>query len=322
MSKLLDSMTSNKWAMEPRYLQACAAYLLMRTHDRPLSENAESSFKRAFEDDGEPRVRTPSGPGYSIVDSVAVVPIGGTLYRYSSQINTRSGGRGASYEQVQNAIDGALANSKAKAILLHIDSPGGTVYGVEQTAMKIAQAKRVKPVHAFIDGLGASAAYWLASQTSRVTASPDAEVGSIGAYTVLYDTTKWHDQNGFKAHLVRDGANKGIGVDGVPISENDLKIIQDEVSGYGDLFRAAVVRGRPQLSSSIAALADGRVHLAHKAAAMGLIDGVSGSLRDAVASLGKSSQASLNASPAMGATARDRSARGGQGERVVMRIVK
>ena len=152
MSKLLDSMTSNKWAMEPRYLQACAAYLLMRTHDRPLSENAESSFKRAFEDDGEPRVRTPSGPGYSIVDSVAVVPIGGTLYRYSSQINTRSGGRGASYEQVQNAIDGALANSKAKAILLHIDSPGGTVYGVEQTAMKIAQAKRVKPVHAFIDG--------------------------------------------------------------------------------------------------------------------------------------------------------------------------
>lgn len=288
MSRLLDAMTSSKWAMEPRYLRACAGYLAMRVDRRAEFESPEGAFKRAFDDDDSPRVKAAPGPGYSVVHDVAVVPIAGTLYRYSSQIDTRSGGRGASYEQVQRAIDGAVANSKAKAILLHIDSPGGTVYGVEQTAAKIQAAKQAKPVHAFVDGLGASAAYWLASQSSRVTAAADSEVGSIGAYTVIYDTTKWHDEHGFKAHLVKDGANKGIGVDGVPVTESDLKIIQDEVSGYGELFRAAVVRGRPQLASSIASLADGRVHLASRAQSMGLIDGVVGSVQEAIASLSKS----------------------------------
>lgn len=295
MSKLLEALASNKWAMEPRYLQQVAQYLMLRAVGREAQMLLDGTTYERSACSKQANQGANNGPGYALRSDAAVIPIGGSLYRYSSQINTMSGARGTSYEAISKAIDGAVKDPQARSIMLLCDSPGGTVSGVEMTALKIAAANKVKPVHAHIAGMGASAMFWLASQARTLTATADSEVGSIGVYTVVYDTTAWYEKNGYKAHLVKDGTLKGVGVDGVPVTEQDLKVVQEEVSGYGDLFRAAVARGRPQLAGSIAEIADGRVHIASKAKALGLIDGVVNSLEDAIALSSRATSAKVGA---------------------------
>jgi capsid assembly protease len=321
---LLEVMARAKWAMEPTYLRRCAEVLLLRElagrSDREAgAEHADAmgagGYKRAFDDeDYAPRVKQPEGPGYSVVGGVGVVPVGGAIYRYASQVNTRSGARGTSYERIGNALEAASRDSQVRSILLQIDSPGGTTAGVEQTALKIRSVARSKPVTAYVDGMAASAAYWLGSQASRIIASPDAEVGSIGVYTVLYDTAAWYAKQGVTPHLVKDGKHKAVGADGVAITEEDLRVVAEEVGGFGDMFREAVVRGRPGLSGSIADLADGRVHLSRKAMAMGLIDAV-GSLDEAIAAA-RNGGGSGGGGAAAGSMRADQRGR----EAVVMRI--
>src|SRR5581483_9650939 len=95
---------------------------------------------------------------------------------------------GTSTVMARRDIRQAVADQDVAGILLAIDSPGGTVAGTDDLAAEVRQARTSKPVWAAIDDLGASAAYWVASQTQRVTVnSPTALVGSIGTLQVIRD---------------------------------------------------------------------------------------------------------------------------------------
>ena len=84
------------------------------------------------------------------------------------------------------AFDRAAADSSIGAIVLNIDSPGGSVYGVEELADKIYKARGTKPVYAVANSLAASAAYWIGSAASQLYVTPSGEVGSIGVLAALY----------------------------------------------------------------------------------------------------------------------------------------
>ena len=206
---------------------------------------------------------------YALEGGVAIVPLMGPLTKAGSWKFDET-----STVQVRRMLRQATADSKVEAILLHIDSPGGHVAGTEALAADVARAALEKPVTAHIDDLGASAAYWIASQATTITANTTAEVGSIGTYAVLEDSSGQMDRLGIKVHVIGAGAYKGIGVDGAPLTEQALEYVQGRIADLNQHFLAAVSAGRRASPSTVGTWADGRVHIAQKALTMGLIDQV------------------------------------------------
>lgn len=110
--------------------------------------------------------------------SVAVIPVRGPLFRHANMLTRVSGA--TSYAEVAQDLRAALENPDVRSIVLNIDSPGGSANGVAELASHIYDARGDKEVVAYVGGLGASAAYWLASAASRIVANKTAMLGSVG----------------------------------------------------------------------------------------------------------------------------------------------
>jgi signal peptide peptidase SppA len=233
---------------------------------------------KAMEDDDEDG--PPKRPAYTVHDGTAVIPIVGAMakaagkYAQTGTVDTR------------RAIRKAVHDDNVESILLHIDSPGGTVAGTADLAADVAAANALKPVYAHVDDLGASAAYWVASQTRRITANATGRVGSIGTVLVLDDTSGKYAAQGIKVHVISTGKFKGAGTDGVPITPEQLAMFQEGVDDLNEHFVKGVAKGRNLPIGKVREVADGRVHIAEKAKGMGLIDDVC-SLDAAVAYIAK-----------------------------------
>lgn len=211
-----------------------------------------------------------SSANVSKSDQVAVVNITGSLMKQASSMSG-----GTSTLRVRQAIRSLAADSEIGAIVLRIDSPGGTVAGTEELASDIAAASKKKPVLAFIEDLGASAAYWIASQTQEISANATALVGSIGTYGVVQDLSAMAAKEGVKVHVVRAGTYKGTGVPGTEITQAQIGEMQRTVDALNSHFLDGVASGRHMTKEQVSSLADGRVHIASEAKKMGLIDSVS-----------------------------------------------
>ncbi len=207
-------------------------------------------------------------PQYELVGGVAVIPISGLITKGGDWLFG-----GTSTEATRKLISRALADSAVKSILLKIDSPGGTVAGVDDLASEIATANLVKPITTYIEDMGASAAYWLASQGSRIYANPSAEIGSIGVFTVIEDWSRAYENAGIEISVIRTGKYKGQ-VTGERVTEERKAEAQRIVDGMFALFKAAVQAGRKMDDEEFDAVSDGRVFLAEEAVALKLIDGV------------------------------------------------
>ena len=210
----------------------------------------------------EPKVR------YTIEGAVARIPFMGQVTKGNSSFG------GASSVWTRQSIRKAISDDRIKGILLHVDSPGGTVSGTGDLAGDIAAADGIKPVYAYIEDLGASAAYWIASQARAIFANPTAEVGSIGTMTYLEDSSGAYEKAGIKVHLVATGKYKGAWVDGLKIDEDYLKVVRTEVEDLNEHFLSGVMAGRGMTRDQVNGVADGRVWIADKAKTLGLIDEV------------------------------------------------
>lgn len=181
---------------------------------------------------------------------------------------------GASTVRTRQAIRRAVQDDGVRAILLHIDSPGGTVAGTADLAADVRAANEEKPVYTYFDDLGCSAAYWVGSQARHIAAGPTALVGSIGTVAVVEDSSGAMDRAGIKVHVVSTGKHKGAFADGAPITDEQLEALQVEVDDLNDHFLAGVAEGRHMTIEQVQGVADGRVHIASKAKDLGLIDAV------------------------------------------------
>lgn len=215
----------------------------------------------------------PESPPYALSPAgVAVMGIDGPMTKYRTSYASVLGG--TSTMAVRQAMGQAQRDPKVQAILLKIESPGGSVNGLFDFADAIVATDRMKPVYSFIEDLGCSAAYLAAASTRHIFANPYATVGSIGVYTVLEDTSGQYEKAGIKAHVVRSGAFKGAGADGVPVTSADLAEAQRQVDQWAELFVGAVAKGRRMSTENVRKLADGRTHFAAAAKTMGLVDSI------------------------------------------------
>lgn len=202
-------------------------------------------------------------------EGVAVIQLSGSLTKQASSFASSR-----STVAARRQVRAAAADESVTGILLYIDSPGGMVAGTADLADEITTAKKKKPVYAYIEDLGASAAYWIASQADKVFANSSAEVGSIGVFMVVTDWKAFAEKEGAKVHVVRFGDYKGAGVAGTEITDAQLAEWQRSVDNYGAMFVDAIAAGRGLTKTQAQQLADGRIHPAAAAADLKLIDGV------------------------------------------------
>jgi signal peptide peptidase SppA len=201
--------------------------------------------------------------------SVAVISATGILMKQQTSMG------GTSTVQLRRDVRTAAADPNVSAILLAVDSPGGTVAGTADLAAEVKAARRKKPVWAQITDLGASAAYWLASQADQVFASnATTQVGSIGTLQVVYDESAAAESAGIKTLVFGTGPLKGAGWPGSAVTDEQKANYQKQVDGIQAHFDAAVKAGRGMTQAQLTAVRTGGVWIAAEALALKLVDGV------------------------------------------------
>lgn len=210
--------------------------------------------------------------GYQNVGGVAVIPVNGVIGKKMNMMSQISGG--ASTQLIERDIKAALSDSEVSSILLHIDSPGGTVDGTQTLANVVTMAKSIKPTMAFADGLMASAAYWIGSAADEIVAAEGVtQIGSIGVVTSHTDMSKAQEQAGIKKTDIVAGKFKRIASQNSPLSDEALAYRQAEVDQIYSMFVSAVADNRGVSTETVLEdMADGRVFLAEDAMDRGMID--------------------------------------------------
>ncbi len=164
-----------------------------------------------------------------VENGVAVIPIQGVLLRSVPAIFSTFEIKATGYRDIEAEIRRANEDSKVKSILLDIDSPGGSVAGLYETAVAIANSP--KPVTSQIKDYGADAAFVLAAMGRKITAGRLAVVGGVGIVTVFHDYSEAAQKQGLKVHCIRSGEHKGMGVPGVKITDAQIVGIRAVVDG-------------------------------------------------------------------------------------------
>lgn len=266
LSALMDGIVAETWAMEPHHLERLLA--MARAAGLGLTP-PEAAAVAPQTMGGE--------PAYQVIDGVAHIPIRGYLLKSVPGWMKRWGVDATSLSDAVAAVERADQDPAVRSIVLDVDSPGGTISGTIEAGEAVAAAK--KPIVAHGTGMVASAAYWIASQADRLTATPSTPIGSIGVYRVLYDTSAAYERWGVKVHVVRTHELKGTGVDGSKLTEAQLAAEQVLINSAGDLFQRAVASGRKLKPDAVKAVATGEVWFAQDAQSRGLIDGVEAAQR-------------------------------------------
>jgi signal peptide peptidase SppA len=222
------------------------------------------------------------------VGSVAVIPVYGVIEHHSDWLMELFGG--TSVDGLRESLRGALNDPDVKAIVLDIDSPGGTVAGITELAAEIREARGgAKPIIAAANAFAASAAYWLASQADELVVTPSGQVGSIGVYAVPQDLSGMLEQMGVDVTLVSAGPHKTEGNEFEPLSDEAREALQERVDASYNQFVGDVAAGRRVSAEQVKTdFGGGRVLSSKKALAAGMVDRIE-TLGETIQRLGKAS---------------------------------
>jgi signal peptide peptidase SppA len=213
-------------------------------------------------------------------EGVAVVRVHGVITKGTTMMSLLLGG--TSMETLSAVLQELRTDRSVRTIVLDFDSPGGGVYGVDETAEVIADISKRKPVVAYVSGMCASAAYWLASACDRIVATPSAEVGSIGVYAIHFDESGAFAKEGIVPTLVKAGEHKAEANPYNPLSDEDRAAMQSRIDAYYAMFTKRVARGRRVSVDQVRgdAFGAGRVLGASDARSSGMVD-ATGTFEDA-----------------------------------------
>ena len=212
--------------------------------------------------------------------SVAVLPLYGILGQRMNLMMNISGG--TSTELFGKVFREAIADPSIGAIVIDVDSPGGSVFGIVELWQTIMDARGTKPVVAVADSLAASAAYWIISAADEIVVTPGGEVGSIGVLAAHEDLSGAREHAGVKTTLISTGKKKVLGNPFEPLSEEARASIQEKVDAYYSMFISSVARGRGvQVSEVRSGFGDGDTVMAGEAVRLKMADRI-GTLENAI----------------------------------------
>lgn len=255
------------WAVHPAFLDIIVEVVEMRAAGgRFTAEEIEERISAAE----RPR-QAATSPG-----NVAVLPLHGLISHRIYMVDDISGDGGTSTERFTRDFQRAMSDTNVGAVVLDVDSPGGSVHGVEELGDVIFSARGQKPVVAVANAWAASAAYWLASQADELVVTPSGEVGSIGVIAAHDDLSARAEQMGIKRTFVTAGRFKAEGNEFEPLADEARDYLQQRVNDYYAAFTKAVARGRGVKQSVVESerFGEGRMVGAQAAVAAGMADRV------------------------------------------------
>ncbi len=194
---------------------------------------------------------------------------------------------GANPENIISQLRRAEKDSRVKAILLRINSPGGTAAASQEIFYELKKVK--KPVVVSISDMGASGAYWVACASDYIYASPASDVGSIGVIIAIPNLRGLFEKLGIEYIVITQGKFKDIGNPGREMTSEEKKILRDQAEVIYNIFIKDVAESRKLSEKKVRELATGLAYPGIEAEEKGLIDEL-GSYNDAInkaADLGK-----------------------------------
>ena len=275
--KILDVLNS-PWAIVPEKLREITeVYARHLRGDKIDIESIRSEFGRA-----EP---APALKPYDIVQRVAVLSVEGVLGKKMNMFMHFSGG--TSTQLLGRALAQALDDPAVNAIVLSVDSPGGTVDGTQELARLLMQARSGdKPIVSWVDGYMASAAYWIGAAADAIYIGADTDVvGSIGVVTQHVDYSGAEAKAGIKTTEIYAGKFKRIASDVAPLSDAGREYLQERVDYLYSVFVEHIARQRDvSVDAVLNNMADGKIFIGRQAITAGLVDGAA-TLPDLIAEL-------------------------------------
>jgi len=200
---------------------------------------------------------------------VAVVPVVGTIVHRGGDMASGTASTQALIAQLQQLDN----DPNVRAVVLDIDSPGGTVDGVQEAAD--AMRALSVPVVAVANSMAASAAYWLAAQADEIVITPSGEVGSVGVYSMHADMSKALEIEGLDVTIVSKGKHKTEGNPFEPLGDEAKAEMQAHVDEAYAQFVADVAKGRGVSPSAVrSGYGEGRMVRGKAAVKAGMADRV------------------------------------------------
>jgi len=217
---------------------------------------------------------TTSSGGFG--DAVAIVRVEGPI----THSDDADSAVGAVSGTVISDLRAAEADDTVKAIVLRVDSPGGTVTGSAQIHEVIAAME--KPVIVSMAGVAASGGYYVSAPADYIFARADTTTGSLGVVLTLYDVTELMEKIGVEVNSVTSGPNKTIGDPWETLTPEQAVILQTFADEAYDGFVQVIVDGRHLSEEDVRRMADGRIYSGSQALELGLVDEL-GNFDDAIA---------------------------------------
>lgn len=207
------------------------------------------------------------------IRSVTVVRMEGTMvtgnYEDADVIGSEIVGR-----ELREAADDPMV----EAIVLRVDSPGGTPAAAQEIIGDLEYAKSKKPVVVSMGDIGTSAAYYVSAHADRIYANPDTFTAGVGVIWKFSDISRWMQNEGYNVSVIKSGSKKDMGSESRPLSVEEKEYAEKIVDDSFENFIADVTSERSILRSDIE---DGRVIRGADAVKMNIVDEL-GNLNDAI----------------------------------------
>jgi signal peptide peptidase SppA len=261
--KLLDLITA-PWAIAPEKLREIQA--IYSTHlrgDKIDIDAIEARLGRPLANEQQDYQIMPGG--------VAVLTLEGVMAPKANLFMRISGG--VSTQIATKQIESAIVDPRVTAIVLSIDSPGGSVFGTPELGATVRELSNIKPIVTVSEATLASAAYWIASASNAIYISgPTVQVGSIGVAT----SHSYDPKAAGTTTEITAGKYKRMASDKAPLSAEGLAYMQSHVDHLYSVFVDAVAAYRGTTPDAVLEhMADGRIFIGQQAIDAGLVDGFS-----------------------------------------------
>lgn len=255
-TRILDIALNSVWAMEE---EALTNLLTIAAREHKIDTEALEAYRAKALANAE---RTTFRQG------VAIMAVDGALFPKANLMTDISGA--TSYDILRRDLQASLDDSKVKAIIMSIDSPGGSVKELSELAEAIYQARGTKPIVAYVRGTCASAAYFLASAADHIVVNDMSEVGSIGAMLTL---SKSEDPKGTTTYQFISSQSPMKNVD--PGTEAGAKSYQSRVDTMAQVFIETAARNRGvDTETALKNFGKGGILIGKEAVEAGLADAV------------------------------------------------
>ena len=209
-------------------------------------------------------------------DQVAV------YYAYGDIVDSETGGLASSdHSIVANTVckdlDRLAKDDDVKAVVLRVNSPGGSAYASEQIWNSVVKLKAKKPVVVSMGGYAASGGYYISCAANHIVAEPTTITGSIGIFGMFPDFSGLlTDKLGVKFDEVKTNKFAAFGTVARPFNAEELSLLEQYIGRGYELFRKRVADGRHQTVEQIEEIAQGRVWLGNDALKIKLVDEIGG----------------------------------------------